>query len=608
MALRTGIARAIVCITAAGTLCVVSTVRADVIYVDAARATGADDGTSWNNAFRGRLGLQHALAVANDGDEIWATGGSYAPAAAGGDQLLSFDIVSGLRVYGGFSGSEVSREQRNPTGNVTILTGDLNSNGTRLSNHVVAIRGASVETLLDGLTIRMGSADFSGSQEPGRGGCVVIVGGAPRIRNCTISDGDALFGGGMYVAGGAAPILEDCTFTRSVASLGANLLQTGGSQMIVRRCRFVGFSEISGGSAGVGIYSGWFQNPPGDNSALTVEDCYFSIDERPFSCPSGVAIHVSGGEADIRRCEFINNKSCGAGAVHCDAIGRIDRCAFIGNEGRFDGGAAIFAFDGDVTVTNSLFAGNDREGFSTIQLNAGRSAFINCTFVANGNTTPGPAGGAHSLFFLNGPGPHLIRNCIIWDNHSMDGDRLAVFRGNAQQIGLRFDRCIVQTWNGTWPGQNNFAASPEFVDAVGADGMRGTPDDDLRLASNSPAIDRGDNGFVPNDASLDLNGELRFRDDPDVADQGAGDAPIVDLGAYERQPDCGEGVTADMNCDCVVNNFDVDAFVLALSDAAAYDTAYPHCDRSHADVNGDGAINNFDIDGFVDCIANGGCP
>lgn len=58
----------------------------------------------------------------------------------------------------------------------------------------------------------------------------------------------------------------------------------------------------------------------------------------------------------------------------------------------------------------------------------------------------------------------------------------------------------------------------------------------------------------------------------------------------------------DLNCDGVVNNFDIDAFVAALVDPAGYSDAYPDCSGSLGDVNQDGVLNNFDIDGFVDLL------
>ena len=54
-----------------------------------------------------------------------------------------------------------------------------------------------------------------------------------------------------------------------------------------------------------------------------------------------------------------------------------------------------------------------------------------------------------------------------------------------------------------------------------------------------------------------------------------------------------------------MNNFDIDAFVLALSNPAAYAAAYPDCDVNNADINDDGFVNNFDIDAFVVLLSGG---
>lgn len=58
----------------------------------------------------------------------------------------------------------------------------------------------------------------------------------------------------------------------------------------------------------------------------------------------------------------------------------------------------------------------------------------------------------------------------------------------------------------------------------------------------------------------------------------------------------------DMNCDGVVNTVDIDAFVLALLDPAAYEVQFPNCSRFNADVNADGSVNSVDIDPFVELL------
>jgi dienelactone hydrolase len=62
----------------------------------------------------------------------------------------------------------------------------------------------------------------------------------------------------------------------------------------------------------------------------------------------------------------------------------------------------------------------------------------------------------------------------------------------------------------------------------------------------------------------------------------------------------------DLNCDGVIDGFDVDPFVLAIADPAGYAAAYPDCDRQLADVNADGAVDGFDIDPFVLRLVGGG--
>jgi hypothetical protein len=65
---------------------------------------------------------------------------------------------------------------------------------------------------------------------------------------------------------------------------------------------------------------------------------------------------------------------------------------------------------------------------------------------------------------------------------------------------------------------------------------------------------------------------------------------------------------ADANCDGRVDNFDIDPFVLAISDPDAWRQQYT-CDFLCAnDCNADGRVDNFDIDPFVTCISLGRCP
>ncbi|MGD8451858.1 MAG: hypothetical protein PVJ57_08570 [Phycisphaerae bacterium] len=59
---------------------------------------------------------------------------------------------------------------------------------------------------------------------------------------------------------------------------------------------------------------------------------------------------------------------------------------------------------------------------------------------------------------------------------------------------------------------------------------------------------------------------------------------------------------ADMNCDGVIDNFDISPFLAALLDPTTYQEDYPLCDPMNADCNDDGEVNNFDIKPFIDLL------
>src|SRR5690606_21906357 len=89
---------------------------AQVIYVNHA-AAGANNGSSWGNAY---TSLSDALAVASPGTEIWVAAGTYYPEVivdVNQDIVLdprekTFQIPNGVMLFGGFTGVEASKEER----------------------------------------------------------------------------------------------------------------------------------------------------------------------------------------------------------------------------------------------------------------------------------------------------------------------------------------------------------------------------------------------------------------------------------------------------------------------------------------------------------------
>ncbi|MCG8404837.1 MAG: thrombospondin type 3 repeat-containing protein [Phycisphaerales bacterium] len=55
----------------------------------------------------------------------------------------------------------------------------------------------------------------------------------------------------------------------------------------------------------------------------------------------------------------------------------------------------------------------------------------------------------------------------------------------------------------------------------------------------------------------------------------------------------------DMNCDGMVDEFDIEPFVLALLNPAGYSASFPFCNMANADANGNLLIDGSDIQDFV---------
>jgi len=109
---------------------VLTALSSNVRYVNANAAPNGD-GLSWGTAFDN---LQDALATGVDGMEIWVAQGVYYPDIGIGqvdnDVFSTFNIPNGVKVYGGFDGTETDISQQDPDTYVTVLSGDIDNNDT----------------------------------------------------------------------------------------------------------------------------------------------------------------------------------------------------------------------------------------------------------------------------------------------------------------------------------------------------------------------------------------------------------------------------------------------------------------------------------------------
>ncbi|MGQ0628887.1 MAG: right-handed parallel beta-helix repeat-containing protein, partial [Phycisphaerales bacterium] len=183
-----------------------------VVYVNAAAAPGGN-GQSWATAFdnlQTALVTGEAAILAGGSAEVWIAAGTYVPNQPGG-----FSLASRVRLYGGFNGSESTRDQRRPADNLTVLSGDVLGNdlpgfanrGDNLAV-VVSASGCDQTAILDGFLIRGGNNVQS--SDPGAG--LRIQGASPRIVNCTFFANRSGMGAGSSVSGASTPTFVSCRY------------------------------------------------------------------------------------------------------------------------------------------------------------------------------------------------------------------------------------------------------------------------------------------------------------------------------------------------------------------------------------------------------------
>ena len=229
------------------------------IFVNAS-ATGANNGTSWTDAF---TDLAAALTVAVPANDIWVAAGTYKPGTTRAD---CFQLKTSVAVYGCFAGGEGSLTDRtNWAAHPTILSGDIGVPGVAADNCYHVVKGAE-NTTLNGFTIRDGNANGS--------------------------DGNDQYGAGLYCAN-VTMTIADCVFTNNSAESGGGGVFTWSLSGTFTNCRFA--NNSSGGNGG-GLCNEGNSNP-------TLTDCVFVYN----SAPQGVGGAVCNMAPGYGACATLTN-------------------------------------------------------------------------------------------------------------------------------------------------------------------------------------------------------------------------------------------------------------------------------------------------------------
>ncbi|MEM8861519.1 MAG: choice-of-anchor Q domain-containing protein, partial [Chloroflexota bacterium] len=201
----------------------------NIYYVNQAVSGGAGDGSSWANAY---VSLQDALGVATNGDEIWVAAGVYYPddglVQVNDDPAATFLLTDGLKLYGGFAGTEAQLVERDWETNITALSGDIDENDETDANglvthpdyitgtnsyHVVTTSDLTKTTAIDGFAITGGSAGNYPSPYIGEGGGLYNDQGQPQLANILFIGNQALEKGGAMYSNGSGSIDDVVSLT-----------------------------------------------------------------------------------------------------------------------------------------------------------------------------------------------------------------------------------------------------------------------------------------------------------------------------------------------------------------------------------------------------------
>lgn len=325
-----------------------SPLMATVIYVDSTVVTSGD-GTTWGNAYKT---IYEAIDAAVDGDSIWVAAGTYFPEANASPRQATFLIEKEITLLGGFAGTEVDPEERDPELNLTIMSGDIGVVGDSIDNvyHVIKFGfGVDLPATVDGFIIEDGYA---------------VAGG----------DFAVDYGGGMYIYASDNKTIRNCIFRNNVSDYLGGAIYVGSDNIVIFGCDFINNHQITStvsGSGGGAIGS--------ENAAVTVNGCTFT--DNSASGDGGAVLNGTWNEK-LYNCTFIGNSSGGnggalfnyfllrnciirentagnGGGVYLDGqrSNSAYNCMFYNNKALGTGGAVAYA-GSNTSIANTIFLDN----------------------------------------------------------------------------------------------------------------------------------------------------------------------------------------------------------------------------------------------------------
>ena len=342
------------------------------------KPSGNGNGSSWANASGDLQQMIDATGVT----QVWVAGGTFKP-TTGTDRSVSFAMKNGVAIYGGFVGTETSRNDRpaiNPIAGMpssTTLSGDIGTLGVNSDNsyHVIA---NLFESSLDNTAVLDG---------------VVITAANANGNTSNIADS---YGGGIYNEQ-CSPTLTNCSLQNNAVGKGGGIYNTSSSSPRLTNCNLQSNSATNGG--GGGIYNNSSSNPTLTNCSLINN-----------AASKGGGIYTNTGSPVLINCSLLNNTATSGGGIFSKESSNLTLANCVlwqngaGNSIYKDGSSTL-------TATYSLFD-NTVTGYTTGpgNLTTTTSPFVSANSVALAANSPAIDAGSNQAYGPKGPQTDLVGN------------------------------------------------------------------------------------------------------------------------------------------------------------------------------------------------------
>lgn len=344
-------------------LSIAQEVKGKRIYVEAASSAVEADGQSWQTAYND---LQQALLRSASGDSIWVAKGLYFP-TNNGDRNKTFKIPNGVKLFGGFKGSEKSLNERDWLSRPSILSGEIGNTANNSDNsvHVITLTNPDSTNIIDGFIIEKGYA-ISNIVPNNRGGGLWIdslqKGSKIKLKDCIFRDNVAGLGGGVAVVENglnkkSCVEIKNCIFQRNSTKSGGAIyceFNDPASVILISGCDFELNKADGFGAAVRHLFSG----------SLQIVNCNFDRNEN--SDTGIIRSDNTDGMVTVQDCKFDSDYLGVGGVIDIYSIGRsseltrkkrevnIRRNIFLNILGRSDAGAIYFSENGENSNNNII--------------------------------------------------------------------------------------------------------------------------------------------------------------------------------------------------------------------------------------------------------------